>query len=615
MPAMSARLARTIAIAVLLGLALFALPEGCRGGTAADFTGVAYSCQLHVHGPYSEGIASIDSHTFEASQLGLDVIWWSDHDFRATSYNHVGRYGFEAFEEPQARGEAWSLALVRRESDTKGVRLLRGAPGGRAELVEEPVREGERALRLETSADTQAFQPYSWTFETRRLLHRRPLASRPTVRIGLYPEALDEDARAFLRIDLSEHAPRGGEVPEAYALRYVLVQDDRDAWREGNVYHIPLSFEAGRWNELTLDLQRDAAAGFPFLPGLPGEDHSLFGLSFGVAARRGARASIVLDDLRIDQELDGPPAFVHQGRLIESFGNGPPLQLQGVEVSFAARHLNEFSVETGLLDYDALAREAGFDPEAPELFDEQGFKALVVERAVEEAHARGGLISWNHMFGVNPTGSERRKTREQQLEILLKNDAFGVDLLEVGYRDRAGASLSDHLWVWDQAALAGLRLVGTGVSDSHGGPDARWRTSPNNFISWVYAQEPTKAALIEGLRAGRVFFGDLVLFDGDLDLVTDTGQRMGAEVETDRDELKVRLMARGLRGGERVQVVLGGEVVRTFSVTGPSFHRSITVAPGERGTFVRFEIYDAEDRAVAFSNPIYFLRPYPSDAR
>jgi len=617
MQTMAARLARPILFFALLLFALFVLPEGCGSAGPIAFSGDAYSCQLHVHGPYSEGIGSIDSHTYEAAQLGLDVLWWSDHDFRAASYNHVARYGFEALKEPQSRGESWSLTLVRREGDEKGLRLFRNAPGGSAEIVNERVHEGERALRLSTSAETERFQPYSWTFETSRLLHRRPLASGVTVRLAIYPEALDEIARAFIRIDLSEHAPRpsseaapedkAGEEPQPYALRYYLSNTEKQARLEGNVYHIPLAFEEERWNELALDLRGDAARGFAFLPGLAGEDHSLFGLTFGVEARRGGRASVVLDALRIDQELSGAPAFAHQAELLASFPSSRPIQLQGLEVSFAARHLNEFSVDTQLLDYDALARGFGFDPEAPEGFDERGFKAHVIEEAVAAIHAREGLVSWNHMFGVNPAGGERRKSREQQLAILLANKAFGVDLLEVGYRDRAGASLQDHLWVWDRAALAGLRLVGTGVSDSHGGPDARWRTAANNFVSWIYSEAPTKRALIEGLRAGRVFFGDLVHFDGDLDIVSEGGQRMGARVSTRAGSMRVHFLGRGLKAGWTLHLVVDGERAATQEITAEALQAPFDIRVGEEGGFCRFEVY-ADERAIAFTNPVYFTR-------
>ena len=44
-----------------------------------------YSVQLHVHGSFSEGLGSIDSQSREAADVGLDVLWWSDHDWRLTT--------------------------------------------------------------------------------------------------------------------------------------------------------------------------------------------------------------------------------------------------------------------------------------------------------------------------------------------------------------------------------------------------------------------------------------------------------------------------------------------------------------------------------------------------
>ena len=48
-----------------------------------------WSVQLHLHGSFSEGEGSIDSHSWEARDVGCEVLWWSDHDFRMTTYQHV----------------------------------------------------------------------------------------------------------------------------------------------------------------------------------------------------------------------------------------------------------------------------------------------------------------------------------------------------------------------------------------------------------------------------------------------------------------------------------------------------------------------------------------------
>jgi hypothetical protein len=213
------------------------------------------------------------------------------------------------------------------------------------------------------------------------------------------------------------------------------------------------------------------------------------------------------------------------------------------------------------------------------------------------------------MFGVGFERGERRDPA-RTLEQLIAERAHGADLLEVGYRKRGGNPLADHLWVWDRLAEAGIRLVGIGVSDSHGGPDQRWRTMPNNFVSWIEAPSPGKPDLIAGLRAGRVYFGDIVLFDGRVDLSTRSGARMGDTVVTQSEAVEVDLAIDGLSAGDRIDVVEARGRTASHSATGRSFRSTHRVAlPAEQDGLVRLEVYTRDGREKVFSNPIWFVRP------
>ncbi len=167
--------------------------------------------------------------------------------------------------------------------------------------------------------------------------------------------------------------------------------------------------------------------------------------------------------------------------------------------------------------------------------------------------------------------------------------------------------MDDHLWVWDCLAQQGLFPVGIGVSDSHGGERARWDTAENNFVSWIWARSTDKADLLEGLRAGRVFFGDLVLFDGTLDLSTTNGWRMGQVVETTRKSVTVELELTGAAPGDRVTLLVNGSPLDevTCSRTGLTHQRE--VALDATITVVRAEVFDSTGRAKVLSNPITFV--------
>ncbi len=576
----------------------------------------AYSVQLHLHGPFSEGEGSIDSHSHEASDVGCDVLWWSEHDFRLLDYGLVSRFGFEAWQEELGRNEAWTTPF-KRTPGTKGLLFTAKPEGTKANFVRAPapVKEGEHSLRLLAQTTGPEYEPLTVVFSAAGMLQRRSLATGVTLRLAAWPQELAGEARLVLEVQLSEHAPRGGLGLEPLVLRYEIEAEDRPARsaprRTGAVYHLPMVCARERWNELEFELSRDAVRGFPEIPG---EDNALVHLTLGVETRKGGSAAVFFDDLRILQQRSGPPVYARQAQLLDAVGELYPrlTQLQGLELSPDSHHLNLFCEETPLPDYEAIARATPPDPADPACFEREAFYQRALDWAVAETHARGGLVSYNHPFGRTFEQGEASdgpsETNEALLARLLSQRAQGADLLEVGYRKRGGATLDDHLWLWDQAALAGLRLVGIGVSDSHGGRENRWRGQPNNFVSWIYARSPAKRDLLAGLRAGRVFFGDIERFDGTLDLALDSGEVMGASLVGAPPELEVTLSATGTKAGQLVWVVESGQRCASYPVAGPRFRqRHRLVLPARGAAFVRFELHD-ESGAIALSNPLHFLR-------
>ena len=80
-------------------LTLVAAATASRCGGALD-EAPAWSAQLHLHGPFSEGAGSIDSHSYQATDVGVDLLWWSDHDFRTDSFRAPAHFGFEGRSDP-----------------------------------------------------------------------------------------------------------------------------------------------------------------------------------------------------------------------------------------------------------------------------------------------------------------------------------------------------------------------------------------------------------------------------------------------------------------------------------------------------------------------------------
>ena len=232
------------------------------------------------------------------------------------------------------------------------------------------------------------------------------------------------------------------------------------------------------------------------------------------------------------------------------------------------------------------------------------WRSWTTRRLVAGIHGRGGLVSLNHMFGTGLEGAETQWDREDLLEHLVEEQLYGADLIEVGYRDRGGHDLADHLWVWDQLLARGLRPIGVGVSDSHGGPNQRWRRFGNNFVSWIWAPTSDQGDLLEGLRGGRVFFGDPTAFDGRLDLVAGD-VRMGGELRSEAEQVDVRLELEGAREGWRLRWISAGELLGEEDLEPGALTRERSVAvPGH----VRVELVDAEGVVVLVSNPLWLVR-------
>jgi hypothetical protein len=603
---------RRIGIAALLLWAACASEEGQPTAHVPGKT--AYSLQMHVHGSYSEGPASMEMHSAEAADVGADVIWWSDHDWRIASFRHVSSYGFEELEESVDHNEPWRAQLPDEVDARKGIREASGSRprNASAGLTEKRARTGKRSLRIEGQADASGdLQTLIYRLYADRARQMRPLGSSPTLHVSIFPERVSPNARAVVIIHLSDH-PRGLE-PVPYILRYELDNEMVAPQRRGSTLHIPLKFREGQWNDYSLALTADTSKGFPESHGA---DNRLGGIAFGIEAREEATAIAYFDELGITQQLHGQDAFERQARLIEDVGTGFPglRQHQGLEVSYAGPHINLFLERPRMIDHSELLAGALGDRVVSKA-DLPTITSEITRKIVEDVHGNHGLVSMNHPWGLEVASETkpRKADRNKLLTRMIASRAHDADLLEVGYRRRGRRDIGDHLWLWDQLALAGIHTVGTGVSDYHGFAGQRWRTGANNFLSWIYADSTDKRDLIAGMGAGRVFFGDIAKFDGTIDLTTDAGFRMGQIVVTDRARDRVTVELSAAKRGDRLRLVRSGERVAEVPIPhdGEFRHGVDITLDGLRPTTIRAELCGRPSDCFLYSNPITYVRQRP----
>lgn len=575
----------------------------------------AYSVQLHVHGPFSEGGGSIDSHTAESKRVGVDVLWWSDHDWRIEAYRHASRFSFDALTEPIGKLEPWTPNSL---SETRVTKYAKFARRGTLDAYSEAIDTGRKAegtgsLLLTARSTRTTFQDLEYVLYANRSRFLRPLASGVSLSIALFPESVGPDAHAYLEVQLSLHKDPLVAPRKRYRIRYEFSPGGGPRTRSGDLYRVPVAATPGTWNRLILPITEDAHAGFaPF----DGDDNVLHDILVGLEVRKGATAKAAFDDMRISELVPPEERFALQTAMLQAKEAQVPevAQIQGTEISYVGEHLNEFSLSTKLADYETLYQESGLLDSHGMVTNPLAMASYVSRRIVDDVHARGGIVSYNHAFGTETSTVGTTPTKEKALSKLLANDLYGADILEVGYRQR-GRSLADHLWLWDKLGLAGRFVVGTGVSDSHNGFPGEYNGKGNTFVSWIWAPSRTADDLLMGLAEGRVFFGDITRFDGTIDLRSPGGFRMGDIVVTSATSMEVTALLTGLTAGDRVSWIVSGVPVATATATGPNLTdtRTIPLAPSAP-TIVRVELRESGGAEQAFSNPIAFVREAPLHA-
>ena len=357
---------------------------------------------------------------------------------------------FDAQHERLDKDENWSAIINSEANATKGLTQSRmGALSAHSVQIDTARKlEGLASLALSATSAQASFQELDYLLSAQRSRFLRPLASGVTLGISVFPETAGPDAHAYIEVQLSQHPDPNVPPRTNYRIRYVFTPTPSAPTRVRELYTVPVAVTSGTWNTLVLPITQDAE--FGFAPS-DGDDNVLHDLFFGVEARNGATARVNFDALVVSEQIAPADRLALQASLLQAkFGAEPDIaQFQGIEISFIGEHLNEYSLAPVLPDYEALFLASGLLNGQGQISDPLATANYVSAQAVAAVHARGGVVSYNHVFGTNTLPSPATPTKEQVLSKLLANELYGADVMEVGYRQR-GRSLSEHLCVWDQ---------------------------------------------------------------------------------------------------------------------------------------------------------------------
>ncbi|GAA4578298.1 hypothetical protein GCM10023176_53910 [Micromonospora coerulea] len=534
------------------------------------------SMAMHIHASFSEGIASYAAHLEQARRNDVDVIWWTDHDFRVAAHDHRRVVHFDGPEELEG-----ALAWTWRAS-TEGRLTASGA-----DFVDSPhaADDPPRALRLAATGDGSlwyAGQAWNWT-------HTGNI-SDTTLHLDVLPETAGPDAALLVEIALSHHPAGAGRPAGQLVLRY-RIGAGRPAGHatDGLLGTVDLPAPPGQWRRHTLVLVEDVRR---LWPELIAGDNSLRGLRLGVRVDGSARGSFVVDRLAFDRaRRAGQAGEELRAEVLRAYDGAFPgvTHHRAYEVSMV-RHLNWFGGDQTLPAFPS-----------PPYRDNNVART---ERMIDFLHAHGGVVSWNHPLDV--------EGRESLARLMVQRRNLGADLVEIGR-----APLDDHLWALDVAARNAVFFTAVGVTDDHDGTD--WRAGNERHITYVWASSTDRDELVRALRAGQAWFTDLARYRGALDIEVDGRRAMGAVAVTDAPQVTVRLLATDLPAGATLEAVVGtvdragvGDLTpatRTTRIAARQLRQDrydLSVSPGV-GAYVRTQVRGKDGTLSGVSNPAWFL--------
>ena len=517
--------------------------------------GEYYGVPMHMHSCWERN-ASMEGHMFQLKKLGLKYIYITDHDVRMGRR----RYHIDHFDFSQGK-----LYIDETPDGGRG-HGFRDVTDGVSMTID-----GEMCLSV--TSNSEEWSVASATFDTSQKRHEVALLAGLFLHLGMRMTEPDEDIRIVADVELSMRPP---EFQHGHIL-YVFGNSEGLA----DTYHVvkPMTSSEGRY---TLDLLKDAET-------VGGGDNVFKTVTFSVASRNGKSAKLFVNHLSITWNLSFDEGRKEQQKLANVLGEKygvTPFVVS--EISDAGRHKNCFSTKVPILDYEKL----GFD--------------VTEEYAINHVLSHGGIFAINHPFEhfkrlMRENPERKEECYQKVVEEYLENRGLGATLMEIGFpMGRSGFTFKDHQSLWDTLTMDGILLTAYGDSDTHG---KMGFFEGNNFVGYIYAENPGETEFAHSMKAGNMYTGDPVYLQGMKISFQDVdASPMGSVIHTDKP-VQVNLSIDGIQEEMELVWTVNGKDLESEKVRG-SYHGTMEIPAEEKVNFARASLYH-EGRCIMMTNPIH----------
>lgn len=445
----------------------------------------AYRHAMHLHGSDSEGSASWSEHLRLAASVGIDYVWPSDHGWRLDATNSRFVTGYD-FRDGLASGPfAWRRSPSDPAEGSVDIVALTGRDGSF----------GEKALQLRT---TGARGTQGVTLDDKGGAFAGNVRGR-----SISGHVWITSGAMVVAVRCSRHHIRGRSG--RLSIRYVFGDVKRaDIKESAFAYEVRVPTAPMSWSRFSVAPQDDIAR---LWPELDSEDNVLRDISIAAMATESA-AEIRLPRLELPRETTGGAAVRAHDAMLARVAAAEPKVLLGNALEYS---------------WDGSSMHAsGFFPDrsAPLLPASHPYAHLPSYPAevAKAVHALGGICSLNHPTGTSlSVGSSREQSARalSSARDIIKHAIYGVDVIEIGYRQRGGLSIDSYLL--QLAALVwrdGWFFTASGVSDDHTASGLQPFKNPG--VTHIWAKGPGLGDQTAALAMGRVHVAMHDLFAGTL---------------------------------------------------------------------------------------------------
>ena len=566
------------------------------------------SMAMHIHSSFSEQSGSMDSQLFQAAKNAVNVLWWTDHDYRMEGVHYRNVVHFTSLTAETTDGAAWQW---QRENTGSLTAASGGGIVASPASPADPIAGGALSVTAQSTSSAVAAvrffaesHPAGWNY------HRNLYGQ--TLSIEVLPSKVGTGGYLELLLTSSYHQAVGGRPAGIYSLSYRVGGQGQPGTRssQGLQGIVNIAAPAGAWTSVSITPTDDLEA---IWPELASTDFASFELRLG-AVSAGPPTSGCFDYLRFTRAYtSGDIPLRTQASLMEWYAAAYPgvTQRAGLEISEFLPHLNWFGGDVHLGDYTSVTYKSW-----------QTF----LSQQVAIAHTCGGVVSYNHPFGYTSVAalpaSQQDSLRGQVARQLLANRALGCDILEVGYPLRAGVDVKHHVGLWDVLSRNALFLTGNGVSDDHVGQN--WFGIKNNWVTSVWATSAEESDLLTALKAGRAWSASLSRYRGALDLLADGTAPMGSVTVSTASKRTLHVVATSLPTGSTLQLVRGTVDYAGTANPVPNTSVAASYPAAKMGSgwvdvavdtsvpcFLRSQVVGSDGVVIAVSNPIWMLRSGP----